>query len=228
MTITSNHTTSTAPADRVVASRIRVVAGGMAAAALAIAVLLVTTPWGDRYNSSADEILDYDRLGAVRDGAWGGALADGLAFAVLGLTLGIVVTHLVRGRGRLAALVGAVITTTGGILFAMGSFSFASVTWFASGVSEGAGRELVDYANDNVPHLLGATMAGFATFTLGSLVLAAALFRARAVPVTGVAAYVLLVVGQFALTDRALDYLQIAMMALLVAFAVSVLRRPVA
>ncbi len=224
MTIT-HATTSTSEADGFATTRLRVVAIGLAASALTIAALLVTTPWGDRYNSSADEVLDYDQLAPVRDGAWGGTLADGLAFAVLAFTLSIVVCHLVPGRGRLVALVGGALTTLGGICFAMGGFGFATVTWFASGVSEDAGRELVDYANDNVPHLLGASMAGFATFTLGTLVLAAALLRGRGAPVAGVAAYVLLVVCQFVLTDRVLDYVQIAMMALLLALAVRVLRQ---
>jgi hypothetical protein len=229
MTITSSHTTSTAPADRVTTTRMRLVASGLAAAALTIAGLLVTTPWGDRYDSSADEVLDYDGLAAVRDGAWGGMLVDGLAFAILGLTAGIVISHLVRGRGRVAALVGVTLTTVGGALFAMGGFAFATVTWFASGISEPAGRELVSYANDNVPHLLGASMAGFLLVTLGSLVLAFAAFRGRALPMAGVAAYVVLVIAQFTpLPGRALDFLQIAMMALLVALAVSVMRRPTA
>jgi hypothetical protein len=69
-------------------------------------------------------------------------------------------------------------------------------------------------------------MAGFVLFTVGSLVLALALFRARAVPVAGVAAYALLVVVQFVpFHGRVLDYVQIAMMALLLGFAVLVLRR---
>jgi len=210
------------------ATRIRVVAGALGASALTIAALLITTPWGDRYDSSADEVVDYDGLAAVRDGAWTGMLADGFAFAVLGLTLGLVTCHLARGRGRVAALVGAVLTTSGGILFAMGGLSFATLTWFASGVSEDAGRSLVDYANDQTGHLLGATMAGFLLFTVGGLVLATALFRARAVPVVGVAAYVLLVLAQFGpVPGRGLDFLQVAMMALIVALAVRVLRRPV-
>jgi hypothetical protein len=122
--------------------------------------------------------------------------------------------------------VGATLTTVGGALFAMGGFGFATVTWFASGISEPAGRELVDFANDNVAHLLGAGMAGFVLVTIGSLVLAFAAFRGRAVPLAGVAAYVVLVIAQFApLPGRALDFLQAAMMALLVALAVSVIRR---
>ena len=229
MTITSPHSTPTSATDAVAGARIRLVAGGLAAAAVTVAALLVTTPWGDRYDSSADDVLDYDRLAAVRDGAWAGGLADGLAFALLGVTLGIVVCHLVRGPGRVAALAGAVLTTVGGALFAMGSFAFATVTWSASGISEGAGRELVDYGNDEVAHLLGATMTGFFLVTLGFLTLASAAFRARTVPRAGVAAFVVLVLAQFApIPGRALDYLQVAIMALLLLLAVAVLRRPAA
>jgi hypothetical protein len=109
----------------------------------------------------------------------------------------------------------------------MGSLSFATLTRFASGVPEDVGRPLIDHANDNPGHLLGATMVGFLLFTLGGLALATALLRAKAVPVAGVAAYMLLVLTQFApLPGRALDVVQIAMMALLVALAVTVLRRP--
>jgi hypothetical protein len=208
-------------------TRIRVTAGALCAAGLTVAALLITTPWGDRYDSGAEEVVDYESLHAVPDGAWTAMLADGLAFAVLGISLGLVVCHLVRGHGRFAALLGALLTTVGGILFAMGSLSFATLTRFASGVPEDVGRPLIDHANDNPGHLLGATMVGFLLFTLGGLALATALLRAKAVPVAGVAAYMLLVLTQFApLPGRALDVVQIAMMALLVALAVTVLRRP--
>jgi hypothetical protein len=73
---------------------------------------------------------------------------------------------------------------------------------------------------------MGVDMAGFALTTLGSLVLAAALIRARAVPVPAVVAYLLLTVAQFTgLPGRAMDLLQIVMMALLVGFAALVWRR---
>ena len=104
----------------------------------------------------------------------------------------------------------------------MGGAAFATVVWFisADGLSEGAGQSLVDYANDHVGHLMGVDMAGFALITLGSLVLAAALIRARAVPVPAVVVYILLTLVQFAgLPGRAMDVLQIAMMVLLVGFA---------
>ena len=227
MTITSPSSTSDTTTAAGSTARIRVVAGALALAALTIAALLLTTPWGDRYDSSADEVLDYDGLAAIRDSAWAGMLADGFAFAVLGLSLGIVVCHLARGRGRVAALVGALLTTAGGILFAMGGLAFATLTWFASGIAEESGRSLVDYANDHPGHLLGATLAGFLLYTVGGLVLAFSLYRGRAVPVVAVAAYVVLVVAQFSpLPGRALDFLQIGTMALILCLAVTVLRRP--
>jgi hypothetical protein len=208
--------------------RIRVAAAGLAASSVTVAGLLATTPWGDRLDSSSDEVLTYDKLLDVRDAAWSSMLVDSFAYAVIGLTVGLGVLHLVRSKGRVAALVGAVLTTVGGILFAMGGAAFASVVWFitADGLPDGSGQSLVDYANDNVGHLMGVDMAGFVLTTLGSLVLAAALIRARAVPVPAVAAYVLLTIVQFVgLSGRVMDFLQIAMMVLLLGFAAVVWRR---
>ena len=155
-------------------------------------------------------------------------LVDSFAYAVIGLTVGLGVLHLVRSKGRILALVGAVLTTAGGILFAMGGAAFATVVWFitADGLPDGAGQSLVDYANDHVGHLMGIDMAGFVLTTLGSLVLAAALIRARAVPVPAVVAYLLLTIAQFVpVQGRVIDFLQIAMMVLLIGFAAVVWRR---
>ncbi len=72
---------------------------------------------------------------------------------------------------------------------------------------------------------MGIDMAGFVLTTLGSLVLAAALIRARAVPVPAVVAYLLLTIMQFVgLQGRVIDFLQIVMMMLVLAFAVVVWR----
>ena len=227
-------TTSPAPlhADATVAPtghvRLRVAAAALAASAATVTVLLASTPWGDRLDSSADEVLNYDDLVTVQDAVWPSLLLDGFAFAVIGLTVGLGVLHLARSRGRIVALVGAVMTTAGGILFAMGAASFATLAWFAGAdrLSDGPGQALVGYANDQPGHLMGPEMAGFALLTLGSLVLAAALIRARAVPVAAVVVYVLLTLAQFAgLPGRAMDSLQIAMMVMLIGFATIVWRR---
>jgi hypothetical protein len=202
--------------------RIRVVAGALAAAAATASVLLATTPWGERLDSGSDQILSYDTLVTVHDAAWASMLLDGFAYAVIGLALGLGVLHLARGRGRVLALLGAVITTAGGVLFAMGAAAMATIVWFAGadGLADGSGQTLVDVANSHPGHLMGPSMAGFLLTTVGVLVLAGALFRARAVPVFAVVAYVVLVLAQFSpIPGRAMDFLQIAMMLVLIGFA---------
>jgi hypothetical protein len=210
-------------------ARIRVAAGALAVAAVTVAGLLATKPWGDRLDSSADDVLDYDKLLEVRDAAWAAMLVDGFAYAVVALTLSIGVLHLARSRGGVAALVGAVLTAAGGILFAMGAGGFATFAWFATapGLPQGAGRSLVDYANDHIGHVIGVDMAGFVTFTLGTLVLSVALVRSRAIPVVPVGVFVVLTLAQFVMPagHDVLNYLQIAMMLMLVGFAALVWRR---
>ncbi len=227
MTTTAHPRTHTGVAEGSV-GRIRVAAAALAASAATVAVLLATTPWGDRLDSSSDEVLTYEKLLDVRDAAWSSMLLDSFAYAVVGLTVGLGVLHLVRSKGRVAALVGAVLTTAGGILFAMGGAAFATVVWFitADGLSDGAGQSLVDYANDHVGHLLGIDMAGFVTFSLGTIVLSVALIRARAVPVPAIVVFLLLTLAQFSgLGGQALNFVQVAMMVLLVGFAAVVWRR---
>jgi hypothetical protein len=160
----------------------RLTAAALAASSSVVVVLLATTPWGDRLDSGSDEILDYQSLLEVRDAAWASTLVDSFAFAVIGLTLGLGVLHLARARGRIVSLIGAALTTAGGILFAMGGTAFASVTWFitADGLTDGAGQSLVDYANDHPGHLVGPSMAGFLLTTIGALVLSVA--RSRSPP----------------------------------------------
>ena len=208
--------------------RIRIAAVALGAAAATIGVLLVTTPWGDRYDSTSDEVLNYDNVVTVSDATWPSLLLDGFAYGVVGFTVALGVLHLVRGRGRVVAAVGAVIMTAGGLLFAMGAAAFATIVWFAGsdGLADGTGQALVDYANDHPGHLLGPDMAGFLLTMIGSLVLAAALIRARALPVYAVVGYVLMILAQFSgISGRGLDFLQIAMMLALIGFAVVLWRR---
>jgi len=206
--------------------RIRLVAGALAASAATLATLVLTHPWGDRLDSSADKVLTYDLLLETHDRAWPAMFADCVAFAVVAVTVALGVAHLVRGRGRTLATVGGVLAVLGGILSAMGGFAFATIIWFAAALPESSGRELVDVANDELPHLVGAEMAGFVSFTLGSLLLAAALFRARAVPRLAVVLFVLLTLGLFAgLPGIAMDAVQAAQVLVTGAVAIPLWRR---
>jgi hypothetical protein len=213
--------------DRLRSVRVRGAAAALAVSAATISLLLVTKPWGERLDSGADDFLDYDHLLAVRQAAWWGMVVDGLAFAVVGLTLGLGALHLVRRSGRTTAMVGAVLTTLGGILFAMGAAAFATFAWFATAPGlAGSGRSLVDYANDHRGHLLAADMAGFAAFTVGTVVLGVAALRAQVVPVTAVALFLLLTAAMFLpLPGSALDLVQMLQMLLLIGFAVVIWRR---
>jgi hypothetical protein len=179
--------------------RVRVVAVALAAAGASLAGLVLTHPWGARADSSSDEIFFYDQWVEHRDATWPALMADGFFYAVLGLTVALAVCHLVRGRGRVAALVGGVLTTVGGVLFAMGASAGAALAWFTTsdGLSEQAGRDLVDYLNAHPAHQIGAQLAGFGLVTLGTLVLAGALWRARVVPRVAIVAYVVLTAGLF-------------------------------
>jgi hypothetical protein len=195
---------------------------GLALGAITIAVLLVLTPWGER------NALGYDDIAPVRDAAWLGMLLDGAAFGVVGVTLGLVACFLAQGRGRVAALVGAVLTTVGGILFAMGEFGFATLAWYATSeaISTESGRALMSYVEDNPAHFYGVTGAGFLAFMIGTLVISAALIRARAVPVAGVVAFIVLTLAQFSpIPGRALDFVQISLMVLLVGLAGRAIQR---
>jgi hypothetical protein len=226
-TTTPAPTTDLVPHARTGPARLRTASTALGASALTVAGLLAFPPWGDRLDSSEEDFLVYEKLQEVRDGAWAGLVVDGFAYAILGLALSLGVLHLVRGRGRVAALIGAVLTTAGGVLFAMGAAAFATFTWFvtAPGLAEGAGESLVDQGNDHVARLLGIDMAGFLAFTLGTLVLAAALVRARALPRPAVGVFVVLTLGLFAVPNDVLNYLQIGQMVLLVGFAAVVWRR---
>lgn len=228
MTITSTHTPADLSAVEIPGrttsdrTRRRVAAVGLGVGALTIAGLLVTTPWGGR------NATGYDEIAAVRDAAWAGILADGIAFAVVGVLSGLTVLSLVRSRGRVPALIGAIVTSFGGLLFAMGSFAFASFAWYAtsSAIGVDTGKALMLYAAENPQHGFVPAMIGFLLFTVGSLVLAVALLRSRVVPITAVIVFVILAVSQFVgIEGRGLDVVQIAMMLLLTGLAVIGFRR---
>ena len=203
-------------------ARRRVAAVGLGLGALTVAALLITTPWGGR-NATA-----YDEIAAVRDAAWAGILADGIAFAVVGVMFSLTVLSLVRSRGRVLALVGAIITSLGGLLFAVGSFAFASFAWYvtSSAIPVDSGKALMAYAAENPQHGFLPGMIGFLLFTVGSLLLAVALLRSRAVPIAAVIVFAVLTVSQFVgVEGRGLDFVQIGLMVLLAGLAVVGFRR---
>lgn len=198
-------------------SRPTLVAAVLAVTATAVASMLLWHPWPVR------DRFGYGDIAPVRDGMWTGIVIDALAFAVLGIALSLVVCMLARSRGAVWASVGAVVTSLGGIAFAMGAFGFASLAWYATdttAIPAETGTEFLKYAVDNPQHGMVLQMAGFLLFTLGSIALFIALIRARTVPVWLPITFLVLVVAQFTpVPSRVLDFVQVALMALLVVLA---------
>jgi hypothetical protein len=215
---TPMHTSVTTVAAR---GRTLIIAATLALAAAAIGIVLLFRPWPVR-NSFL-----YQELAPVRDAIWTAILVDGLAFAAIGLSLSLAVSLLARDRGARLANVGAIVTIVGAILFAMGAFAFASLTWYATDaaalpVAEGA--RLLEYAVANPEHVMLPQLIGFLLYTLGTLILAVALLRSGAVPRWLPLAIIGTTVAQFAVHDRALDFVQIGAMAVLILLAVRLAR----
>ena len=212
---------------RVGTSRARaiIVPGTLALGAAVVATILVFRPWPVR-NSFL-----YEQLAPVRDGIWTAILVDSLAFAAVAIGLSLVVAQMTPTRGALLANIGAIVATIGGVLFAMGAFAFAMFTWYVTNpavLPVADGTRLLEYAVASPEHGMLLQMVGFLLYTLGTLLLAAALFRARSVPRWLPTAMVVLTIAEFATSDRILDFVQVAAMTVLVVLAALALRRSAA
>ena len=198
-------------------SRTTLVASGLALSATAVAAVLVWHPWPVR------DRFGYGDIAPIRDAMWGAIVVDAVAFAVVGITLSIVVCMLARSRGAVFASVGAVLTALGGIGLAMGEFGFAAISWYSTetdAVSVAEGTKLLDYTVDHPEHGMVVQMAGFLLFTLGSILLLVALMRARSVPLWLPIVSLVLIVAQFTpVPGRVLDFVQAGLMALFVVLA---------
>lgn len=212
-----------APPDR---SRTSQAWAAVAAATLAVTatiqiVLLMIRPWGRRNH------LAYDDVEPIRDRLWTGNLVASLTFCVLAFALGLVVCSLARGRGSVPATVGTLVVVVGGALFAMGSLALSTFVWYATGpgISEAAGRGLMADGIGAVGHPKASlatwpSMIGYFAFSLGSLLLFAALLRSRTVPWWLPLSLVLATIAVFVVpAGRAQDFGQIALMALLTVLA---------
>ena len=203
-------------------TRVRIVAAALALGAIAVASMLVWRPWGER------NAFGYDDVEPLRDNAWIGTFVDGLAFAVTAIALSLVTCYLVRARGSKWATTGAVITSLAGIVFAMGSLAHGAVAWFATSdvISVEAGTALLNQVEDNPLRVMVPVMVGFLGYSIGTLMLSVALLRGHAVPRWLPITFVVLTLAQFSpVPSRALDFIQIALMALLVCLAGMVLAR---
>ena len=203
-------------------ARVRIVAGALALGAVAVAAMLVWRPWGER------DATGYADIAPVRDNLWVGLLIDSTGYAVVAITLALATCLLVQHRGSRWADTGAVLTMLGGVLFAMGQFAHAVLGWFATSeaVSTEAGKALISYAEDNPVRVMLPVMVGFLLVAVGMLLLAIAQLRSHALPRSLPISLIVLTVAQFApIPGRVLDFVQVALMGVLVCLAATLAGR---
>ena len=202
-------------------SRLRFAAGTLALSSLVIAVLVLWAPWGRRNAWSYTDVAPH------RDPAWNALVLDTVAFVGVGVTFAVMTCLLTPARGRTWANIGSVLTVAGATLTAAGELSFATFNWYATsaGVSASEGTSLLVWAHHHAGHTYGATAAGFVLFTLGTLVLAGGLIRARALPLVAVVIFMVLTLSQFIGSGRLQDLTEVATMLSLAALAVLAIRR---
>lgn len=223
----TTHAQALSTADRasvrvdVAGGRTLIVAATLMLAATAVALVLLFRPWPVR-NSFL-----YEELAPFRDAIWTTILIDAVAFAVVGISLSLGVCLLAPARGARLANLGAIVTTAGGLFFAMGAFAFAAFTWYVTDptalpIQDGA--RFLEFAVANPEHLMLPQMLGFLLYTIGTLILAAAMLRSGAVSRWLPIAIVGTTLAQFAVHDRALDFVQIGAMAVLVLVGLQLVR----
>jgi hypothetical protein len=194
----------------------------LAGASATVAGVLLFRPWPQR------NAFPYRDIAPVRNEIWTSIFIDSLAFALVAIALALTAGMLVRNRGAALANVGAVVTILGGILVAMGAFAFAAFAWYVTDeaiLSPGSGGALLAYAVANPANLMLPQAVGFLLFTLGSLIIAAALLRARTVPRWLPILMIAGTVAQFAVAQRVLDLVQVTLMGILVVLATQLVRR---
>jgi hypothetical protein len=204
------------PGAVVSAARVTIVSAGLALGSAAAVAMLLWRPFPERDDFS------YAGMAAVRDAAWAGFVVDAVGYAVAGVTLGLAVCLLTRGKGAGWANVGGVLTGLGSMLFAFGIYAFAVVGWYATepaALPEPAGTAFMSYFGDHLGHLMGPMGAGFLAFNVGVLLLSVALWRSAAVPRWLPITIAALTIGQFVTPDALLDVEQALLMASFVAVA---------
>lgn len=169
-----------------------------------VAATLLWHPWPPR------DHITYAEFAPVRDAAWLGSVLNVVGHSAAAIGLAIAVVLLVPSRGARWANVGAAFTALGGVLFGAGALAYITVAWYGTSpaLDAASGTALFDYLKGNLGHILIPQAIGLALFSLGSILVAVALWRARAVPRWVAIAVALLAILQFAVPTAAMDVVQ--------------------
>jgi len=160
--------------------RLRLLCVLLAVTAVAGAALSLLWPGG----SDSGTVLTVDDVRSIRQAWWGMLMAGAVLSALQVPAQALVVLSLVRGRGATAATWGAAAMWIGVALETVGLAGFTTAYYFPSDPTiDGSASEAVfqAIAHDHL-HLLTIQIPGHLLLTIGIVVQAVALLRARVTP----------------------------------------------
>ena len=162
---------------RALVARRRSVAVVLALGAIAAAVNLLARP------VLAEDSSVFAQVAPERDAVWVFGLVGAISTATAYLAVGLAACLLVSARAAGLATMGALLAGLGALGYASGFFAFHTLSWYGTAdVLRPQGKEFLSYVGDNSGHVFGPQAIGFLLCSLGYLVIAAALWRSRAVP----------------------------------------------
>lgn len=148
--------------------------------AVALSVVLYAKPIGN-----GDGLPNYAAIAGMRGYVWGFFLVAGVQLVVGACAAALAAWLLVPGRGAAWATVGGSLVWLGAAIYGVGIGGWATVYYFGTdpgALDPATATRLIDHVNDDTARMLAVPIGGALLVALGSMVLAAALWRARTVP----------------------------------------------
>lgn len=168
----------------------RLPVGGARALLLALAVAIgalgsaLLGLWHPEPDSG--DAFSYAQLQPIRDAWWAYHFFGSVVVVLAGLGSAVAACLLAPTRGRIWATVGAVVLVAGSALFAAGLAAEAALFAYAAdpaALPADAGTALMSYVGAHPERYVVGTGLGGVLLTLGPVVVAVALWRARSVPI---------------------------------------------
>jgi hypothetical protein len=148
--------------------------------AFALSLVSFVKPVGE-----GDGLPGYAAIAPHREYLWAFFVVAGVQLIVGATAAALAALFLAPRRGARLATAGAGLVWLGAAIYGVGIGGWATVYYFAADretLGAAAARRLVDHVNDDTLRMLSIPISGALLVAVGSLVLAAALWRAGTVP----------------------------------------------
>lgn len=162
-------------------TRVAVILAALVVGTMVSVALGVWHPAPDGTNDG----FSYDQVAGMRDAWWAWHVFGSIGTAVSAIAGSLVVVLLVPRRGAAWATVGAVFVSLGALAFVAGASAEGVLYAYATdpdALPVEAGRSFVNFVNDDPGRVVAVIGPGFILMTLGTLLLATALWQAGTVP----------------------------------------------